>query len=128
MANTAVAAADPGATQWQWTLLGSSTTNGGLDVYVAPASVRRSGDRARMYNLFDFKTRQAYEGRPFLSARNEYEYDCARPRQRMLGTIGYAGHMGKGAVVATSASADAWEAVGNSGPNFEHWQVACKRR
>ncbi len=128
MANNSVAAMEPGPTQQQWTLLGSSVANGGMDVYVAPASVRRAGDRARMYNLFDFKTRQAYEGRPFLSARNEFEYDCARPRQRMLGTTGYAGAMGKGTVVASSDGASPWEPVGTSGPNFEHWQVACKRR
>lgn len=128
MASTAIAAVNPGPPQQQWTLLGSSVANGGMDVYVAPASIRRSGDRARMYDLFDFKTPQAYEGKPFLSARNEFEYDCARPRQRMLGTTGYAGPMGKGAVVASSDGVDPWQPVGTSGPNFEHWQVACKRR
>ena len=122
-----MAAADTGATQ-QWTLLGTSAANGGMDVYVAPASIRRSGDRARMFDLFDFKTRQAFEGRPFLSARNEYEYDCARARQRMLGTTGYSGPMGKGTVVASSDGASPWEPVGTSGPAHEHWKVACARR
>ena len=32
----------------QWTLLGTSAANGGMDVYVAPATIRRSGDQARM--------------------------------------------------------------------------------
>ena len=128
MANSSVAAMDSGPTHQQWTLLGSSVANGGMDVYVAPASIRRSGDRARMFDLFDFKTRQAFEGKPFLSARNEFEYDCARSRQRMLGTTGYAGSMGHGAVVASSTGASPWEPVGTSGPNFDHWRVACKRR
>jgi hypothetical protein len=127
MTNTAMGAADTGPAV-QWTLLGSSVANGGMDVYVAPASIRRSGDRARMLGLFDFKTRQAFEGKPFLSARNEYEYDCARPRQRMLATTGFSGPMGKGAVVGSSDGALPWEPVGSSGPAFEHWQVACKRR
>ena len=127
MTNTALGAADSGATV-QWTLLGSSVANGGMDVYVAPETVRRSGDRARMLGLFDFKTRQVIEGKAFLSARNEYEYDCARHRARMVATTGYAGRMGKGAVVETSNEAFPWEAVGASGPAFEHWQVACKRR
>ena len=47
MANTAAAAVDAGAPQ-EWTLLGTSAANGGMDVYVAPASIRRSGDTARM--------------------------------------------------------------------------------
>ena len=128
MTNTAMAAADPGPTQLQWTLLGSSVANGGTDVYIAPASVRRSGDKARMYNLYDFKTRQVIDGKAFFSARNEFEYDCARSRHRMLTTTGFTGKMGKGAVVDSSDAPMAWEPVGSSGPFYEHWQVACKRR
>ena len=127
MTNTSLATANTGTAQ-QWTLLGSSAANGGMDVYVAPASVRRSGDSARMSDLFDFKTRQAFEGKPFLSARNEFEYDCARARRRMLATTGFAGHMGKGTVVASSEGAGAWEPVGTSGPFYEYWKVACTRQ
>jgi len=111
----------------QWTLLGSSLANGGMDVYVAPSSIRRSGDRARMLGLFDFKMRQSIAGKAFLSARNDYEYDCARARQRMLTTTGFSGPMGKGAVVDSSENPLPWEPVGTSGVAFEHWQVACKR-
>ena len=81
-----------------------------------------------MFDLFDFKTRQAFEGKPFLSARNEYEYDCARARQRMLGTTGFSGPMGKGASSrrAIVPARGSWSAA--AGPSFEHWQVACRRR
>jgi len=127
MTNTAMAASDSGAAV-QWTLMGRSVANGGMDVYVAPATIRRSGDKTRMLGLWDFKTRQVLDGKAFFSVRNEYEYDCARPRQRMLTTTGFAGPMGKGAVVESSASPLPWEPVGSSGPAFEHWQVACKRR
>ena len=127
VANTAAVAADAGAPP-QWTLLGTSAANGGMDVYVAPASVRRSGDHARMLGLFDFKTRQVIDGKAFFSARNEYEYDCARPRQRMVTMTGYSGRMGKGAIVDSSDVPLPWESVGSSGPAYEHWQVACKRR
>jgi hypothetical protein len=127
MTSAATAAPDLGAAL-QWKLLGHLASGGGIDVYIAPATIRRAGDKARMVDLFDFNTRQAFEGKPFLSARNEYEYDCARARQRMLGTTGFAEHMGKGAAVISDAAAGAWQAVGSSGPAFEHWQVACKRR
>ena len=127
LTGNAPAAVDSGAAV-QWTLLGSTLANGGMDVYVAPASIRRSGDRARMLGLFDFKTRRSIEGKSFLSARNEYEYDCARARQRMLATTGFSGPMGKGAVVDSSENPLPWEPVGASGVAFEHWQVACKRR
>jgi hypothetical protein len=128
-AETSLAAANGGgAQQHQWTLLGTSSANGGMDVYVAVASIRRSGDLARMLDLIDFKTRQTFEGKAFQSARNELEFDCAKPRQRMLGSTGFSGHMATGSVVASSAGNGPWQAVGTSGPSFEHWQVACKRR
>ena len=128
---TALAAGSDGAappSQQQWTLLGKSANNGGMDVYVSVASIQRSGDKARMHDLIDFRTRQSFEGKPYLSARNELEFDCARARQRMLMSTGYSGHMGTGTVVASGApGSDAWQAVGTSGPAFEHWQVACRR-
>jgi len=127
MTSTALAAPELGAAM-QWTLLGSSLANGGMDLYVSPASIRRSGDRVRMLGLFDFKTRQSIEGKAFRSARTDYEYDCARGRQRMLATTGFSGPMGKGPVVDASDSPLPWEPVGNSGPAFEHWKVACRRR
>lgn len=124
--SSAVATAATGAPQ-DWKLLGTSAANGGMDVYVAPSSIRRSGSTARMTDLWDFKTRQLFEGKPFLSARTEFEYDCARSRQRMLGTTGFSGHMGKGSVVGSGDGVGAWEPVGTSGPLYERWSVACRR-
>ena len=112
----------------QWTHVASSPKNGGMDMYVSIASIRRAGDKTRMLDLIDFKTRQSFEGKPFLSARNELEFDCATPRQRMLGSTGFSGHMGAGTVVASSEIDGPWQAVGSSGPGFDHWQTACKRR
>ena len=126
LTNTAMAAPESGV-RLDWKLLGSSVANGGMDLYVAPASVRRSGDKARMLSMFDFKTRHTIEGKTFFSTHNEYEYDCARPRQRMLGTTGYSERMGKGVVVESSHDAMAWEPVGSSGVAYEHWKVACAK-
>ena len=124
--NTALAAGDAVA-EPKWTLLGTLAAGGGMDIYVAPATIRRLGDKARMLNLFDFKTRQVFEGKPFLSTRNEYEFDCARSRRRILSATGFSGHMGKGTVVISSQGDSAWESVGSSGSGYEHWVVACKR-
>ena len=96
-------AADAPATK-QWVLLGTSAANGGMDVYVARSAIRRSGDSAQMRDLWDFKTIHMFEGKPFLSTRNHYEYDCAGTRRRMLSTAGFSGHIGQGAVVGSGSS------------------------
>jgi hypothetical protein len=124
-ANTSAAADAPAALQW--VLLGTSAANGGMDVYVARASIRRSGDSAQMWDLWDFKTAHVFEGKPFLSARNQYEYDCAGARRRMLSTLGFSGQMGQGAVVGSGHSTLAWEAVPPGGPIRDYWKIACTK-
>jgi len=123
----ALATARAGAAP-QWTLLGTSSGNGGMDMYVEVASIRRSGDKARLFDLVDFRTRQTVDGKTLLSVRNDLEFDCANARQRMLASTGYAGHMGSGGIVASGPGDAIWQSVGKSGPSFEYWQVACKRR
>ncbi len=119
-------AADTPATAL-WTLLGTTLANGGMDAYVARSSIRRSGHSAQMWDLFDFKTVHMFEGKPFLSTRNHYEYDCALTRRRMLSTTGFSGHMGQGTVVASGNSPLAWEELPTSGPFYNYWKLACAK-
>ena len=111
----------------QWQLLGSSVANGGMDAYVARSTIRRTGASAQMADLWDFKTPQVFERRAYLSARNQYEYDCAHGRRRMLSTTGFSGHMGHGSVVASDAAVGGWEKVGQSGVFHDYWKVACQK-
>ncbi|HZT55915.1 MAG TPA: surface-adhesin E family protein [Burkholderiaceae bacterium] len=115
------------ATPVQWDLLGSSQANGGMDVYVARSTIRKTGHAAQMADLYDFKTVQVFEGKRYLSARNQWEYDCTRARVRMVGTVGYAGHMGQGAVIASDGETLVWESVPPSGPLRDIWKIACAK-
>ena len=111
----------------KWVLLGPTEANGGMDVYVAQSSIRRSGSSAQMSDLWDFRQAHMFEGKSFLSARNHYEYDCAGTRRRMLSTTGFSGHMGEGAVIASSNATLAWEKVPPTGPLHDYWVAACKK-
>ncbi|MGE5115142.1 MAG: surface-adhesin E family protein [Betaproteobacteria bacterium] len=111
----------------QWVKLGTSAANGGMDVYVASSAIRRSGNSAQMWDLWDFKTAHVFQGRRFLSARNHYEYDCAAARRRMLSTVGFSGHMGQGAVVGSGNSILEWESVPPGGPIRDYWKIACTK-
>jgi hypothetical protein len=119
-------AADPPAPM-QWSLLGTSPANGGMDVYVARATIQRAGATARMWDLWDFKSAHSFEGKRFLSARNQYEYDCVGTRRRMLATVGYSGHMGQGVVIGSGGAMPAWEPVAGSGPIRDYWNIACAK-
>ena len=108
-------------------LLGTTAANGGMDVYVARSTIRRSGHSAEMWDPWDFETAHQFEGKRFLSARNQYEYDCAGTRRRMLATVGFSEHMGQGAVVGSGSAMLAWEPVGASGPIRDYWNIACAK-
>jgi hypothetical protein len=124
-ANAATAADTAAPTQW--TLLGTTAANGGMDVYVARSTIRRSGALAQMSDLWDFKTAHAFEGKPFLSTRNHYEYDCVLSRRRMLSATGYSGHMGQGTVVGSASSPATWEEIATTGSVHDYWKAACTK-
>jgi hypothetical protein len=95
------------------------------DIYVARSSIQRSGNLARMWDLMDFKSVHRSEGKPFLSVRSHYEYDCGGSRTRMLSATGYAGHMGEGAVNLSSDSPLPWQPLPANAHIRDHWNVAC---
>lgn len=103
-ANAATAGAD-------WVEGCSSEANGGMVVYYARSTLRRSGDAVTIWDMFDFKTVQAWDALRVLSTKTQHEYNCRSKRMRALSSTGYAGHMGKGVVVAFDYTPLAWEAV-----------------
>ena len=109
-----------------WTAVG-----GANEIYAAFAdreSIRRSGDLVRMHGLYDFRRRDfTPEGRGLFSTAVLREYDCAGRRVRLLSAIDFAGHMGEGEVVSTSARAGRWEGVVAGGIDEEFLRVACTR-
>lgn len=111
----------------KWEKLDTSADNGGMDTYFDRSTIRRSGSVAQMWELWDFKSAHAFEGKQFLSVRNQYEYDCARMRRRMLFTRGFARHMGRGAMIAASDDALAWEPIDATSLFVSHWKAACAK-
>ena len=111
----------------KWEMLGTSAANGGMDLYLDRSTIRRSGSVAQMWDLWDFESAHAFEGKPFLSVRNQYEYDCARMRRRMLLTRGFAQHMGQGAMIAAGDDTLAWEPIDANSVFVSHWKTACAK-
>jgi hypothetical protein len=109
----------------KWDLVMTRPGQDGADAYVDRASIHRAGHLVQMASLWDFKSRQVYEGKPYLSARNEVEYDCSSMRSRMLSARGFADHMGHGPVTSASDGPLQWQAI-NAGSIFHaQWKTAC---
>jgi hypothetical protein len=110
----------------KWEKVASSPANGGTEMYVDRSTIRRSGNLARMWDLWDFKSAHAFEGKPYLSVRNQYEYDCAGRRARMVSTRGFSQHMGQGVQIASGDDVLKWESVDNT-VFMNQWKAACAR-
>jgi hypothetical protein len=115
------------ATDWASTC--SSKANGGIDIYVARSTISRSGNRVRMWDMYDFKTLQVADDLRYLSAKNEHEYDCKQPRQRLISTTAYSGNMGKGSVVGADRTSFPWQpvVVGDAVAECD-WKIACGKK
>jgi len=58
--------------------------------YADPASIRRAGNLAKMWDLLDFKAVQARPyGTPYRSQKTQQEYDCKEERARTIQLLRY---------------------------------------
>ena len=73
---------------------------GGDKVFAYPASIKKVGGSARMWDLFNFGTPQKLDNySPYLSKVSEVQYECEEKRMRTLYTNAYSEKDGKGAKV-----------------------------
>ncbi|MEO8145318.1 MAG: surface-adhesin E family protein [Betaproteobacteria bacterium] len=110
-----------------WTAVGS-----GDYIYMPfadKATIHRNGPLATMSGLYDFRKQDfTPEGKGLFSTVVLREYDCAARRVRLLSSIDFAGHMGAGIAVSTSAHAGRWEPIVEGGGDEAYWKVACAEK
>jgi hypothetical protein len=102
----------------------------GMRVFVDPASLRRSGDTARLEHLVRWPLPQLEPAQPpYLSTKVLTDYDCVGKRERYLSSISYAGAMGSGARVAIDDNAaEGWDPISADSMEEKLWQMACMPR
>ena len=111
----------------EW-VLASGNDETGLLVYIDSDSIRRNGNLAKMWQLYDYKTVQTVAGDSLLSMKRFNEYDCAEERTRTLGYTWFSGNMGSGKVVFSTSEVQQWEPVGSRTINHTLWKAACDRK
>jgi hypothetical protein len=120
-----VLSSEPVYAEW---VLTSGDDEAGLAVYVDPDTIRRKGNLAKMWQLYDYKTVQTVAGDSLLSMKRFNEYDCTEERTRTLGYTWFSGNMGSGAVVYSTTEVQQWEPVVPRTINRTLWKVACNKK
>jgi hypothetical protein len=115
----------PAYAEW---VLTSGDDEVGLKVYVDPESIRRKGNLAKMWQLYDYKTVQTVAGDSLLSIKRYNEFDCVDARTRMLAYTWFSGNMATGKVVYSAPDEQQWEPVVPRTINRTLWKVACDKK
>lgn len=99
----------------------------GRTVYVDPATIRRNSNLVKMWQLYDYKTVQTVGGIRFLTAEEQWEFDCAEERGRVLALKEFSGNMAGGTMVYTNSQVGKWIPVMPGSMGHTVWKVACDK-
>jgi hypothetical protein len=99
----------------------------GKTVYVDPATIRRNSNLVKMWQFYDYKTVQTLGGNRFLTAKEQWEFDCAEKRSRVVARKEFSGNMGSGTMVFTNSEVGKWIPVMPDSIGEIVWNVACEK-
>ena len=96
------------ASSANWTKI-TESNDGKLTLYVKQDSIRKTGDKAIIWEMVDYKTAgiNTISGKPYLSVKSQNEFDCKENKWRSLNdSTSYTGNMGNGEITDTSSSSN----------------------
>jgi hypothetical protein len=105
----------------------SDSGEAGKTVYVDPATMRRNRNLVTMWQFYDYKTVQTVGGIGFLTAKEQWEFDCAEERSRVLALTEFSGNMGSGTMVYSNTEVGKWQPVATSSLGQVLWRFACSK-
>ena len=106
----------------------SDSDEAGKTVYVDPTSIRRNSNLVKMWQFYDFKTVQTLGSIRFLTAKEQWEFDCAEERSRVVARKEFSGNMGSGTMVSTNSQVGKWVPVMPDSIGQAVWKVACEKQ
>ena len=106
----------------------SDSDEAGKTVYVDPSTIRRNSNLVKMWQFSDYKTVQTVGGIRFLTAEEQWEFDCAEERSRVLTLKEFSGNMRSGTVVYSNTEVGKWQPVAPGTLGHKLWTVACSKK
>ena len=96
-----------------------------ISAYADPATIRKTGNKATMWTLTDYKAVQKTDGKTFLSVRSQNEYDCAEEKARIFYANVHSRNMAGGEIISTSIKPREWEFNEPDSVGEALWKIAC---
>ena len=96
--------------------------------YVDPATIRKAGNKVKMWTMYDYKKMQILADFGFLSYKYQGEYDCQNETDTALAGVFLSGNMGSGQVMGTSFKRSDPMPVSPGSMGEEMWKIACGKQ
>lgn len=108
-----------------WVDVGSNETT---TIYVDSSTVKKAGNMAKMWHLTDYKKPHKDMGEPYMSMKDEDEYDCKEAKWRRRASSQHSGNMGSGKVVYSDSFTTRWKPVPPDSGTEILWKFACLKK
>ena len=96
--------------------------------YVNPATIRKAGNKVRMWSMDDYKTMQITGEYKYISMKTQIEYDCQNETFTSVALLSFSGNMGSGQVVLSTYQRLDPIPVSPESIGELAWKVACRKR
>ncbi|CUS32335.1 surface-adhesin E family protein [Candidatus Nitrospira nitrificans] len=109
-----------------WVAVEKQYQPAGLEtIYIDPDRIQRKGLRATLWQLTNLKWNSTTR---FLSLKIHKEFDCDRPRVRVLQVIEFSRQMGTGRSKSGYIENGNWQPIEEADANHALWKAACGKR
>ena len=96
--------------------------------YVDPATIRKAGNKVKIWGMTDSKTMQIYEGKYYLSNKSQFEFDCKNETSTSVAELSFSGNMGSGQVVTSSSKRSGPMPVSPGSIGEFVWKIVCGKQ
>jgi len=107
----------------EWVVIGATNKS---TVYADPTTIRKSGNKVKMWMLYDFYSVEEAAGEKYLSHKGQSGYDCKEEQGKTLYFSRHSENMGGGDVVhVDNKPAKNWTPIPPGSVNEGLWKFAC---
>ncbi len=95
-----------------------------VTAYADPTTIRKLGDKVKMWALWDYSTAQEGDSKPYMSVRIQNEYNCKEETIRQIFATSFSGNMAEGNTINRQGGRD-WKPVAPRTFGEALWKFAC---
>jgi len=95
-----------------------------VTAYADPSTIRKLGDKVKMWALWDYSTAQEGDSKPYMSTRVQKEFNCKEETTRQIYASAFTDNMGRGDLINNEGGRE-WEPIAPRTHDEALWKFAC---